>query len=146
MTMRLFWQVFAVATIFFATPSLAEPLFGSRFLEHVQNFKQYPATAKARDTDGAVMRFAPFTGNMPDGSEAFAGPVVLVSNETKPQEPDTDIFALMSGKCSTLKIAGRDFGCRSVAFFSGQGRTNFTIALDDPTDDSHIISFSGENG
>ncbi len=68
-------------------------------------------------------------------------------NETKGQEPDADVFALMSGRCSTLKIAGRDFACRAVAFFhSGQGRTNFTIALDDPTDDSHVVSFSGENG
>jgi hypothetical protein len=71
----------------------------------------------------------------------------LVSNETKRQELDTDIYALMSGKCSTLKIAGRDFACRSVAYFhSEQGRANFTIALDDPTDDSHVVSFSGENG
>ncbi len=74
-------------------------------------------------------------------------PVMPVSNEAKPQEPDTDIFALMSGKCSTLKIAGRVFACKAVAFFhSGQGRTNFTVALDDPTDDSHVVSFSGENG
>ena len=70
---------------------------------------------------------------------------VFVSNETK-EEPDTDILALMSGKCSTLKVAGRDFACRAVAFFHGeQGRANFTIALDDPTDDSHIITFSGQN-
>src|ERR1700692_4880956 len=66
--------------------------------------------------------------------------------EIKRQEPDTDIFVLMSGKCSTLRIAGRDFACRAVAFFhSEQGRANFTIALDDPADDSHVISFSGEN-
>jgi hypothetical protein len=72
---------------------------------------------------------------------------LLASNEAKPQEPDTDIFALMSGKCSTLRVAGRDFACRSVAFFHGeQGRTNFTVALDDPADHSHVISFSGENG
>ena len=45
----------------------------------------------------------------------------------KPQEPDTDIFALMSGKCSTLKIAGRDFACKTVGFFHNEeGRTNFT--------------------
>src|SRR5207248_560614 len=45
-----------------------------------------------------------------------------------------------------LKVAGRDFACRAVAFFHGeQGRANFTIALDDPTDDSHIITFSGQN-
>ena len=115
MTMRLRWQVFAAATMFFATPSVAEPLYGSQIF--------------ASDVFETIPRL-----------------VVLVSNETKAREPDTDIFALMSGKCSTLKIAGRDFGCRSVAFFNGQGRTNFTIALDDPTDDSHIISFSGENG
>src|ERR1700732_125971 len=86
LTMRLRWQIFAVAIIFFATPSVAEQ-----------------------------------------------------------QEPDIDMFAFMSGKCSTLKIAGRDFACRAVAYFhSQQGRANFTIALDDPSDNSHIISFSGE--
>src|ERR1700732_290364 len=87
LTMRLRWQIFAVAIIFFATPSVAEQ-----------------------------------------------------------QEPDIDMFAFMSGKCSTLKIAGRDFACRAVAYFhSEQGRANFTIVLDDPADHSHIVSFSGEN-
>ncbi len=91
MTMRLCRQVLAVAIIFVATPSVAEPV--------------------------------------------------------KPQEPDTDIYALMSGTCSTLKIAGRDFACRAVAYFhSKRGRANFTIALDDPADEAHVISFSGENG
>ena len=114
MTMRLRQQVLAVAIVCFATPSVAEPSDGSRFLQHVQNSRQHTAT-------------------------------VFVSNETK-EEPDTDILALMSGKCSTLKVAGRDFACRAVAFFHGeQGRANFTIALDDPTDDSHIITFSGQN-
>jgi hypothetical protein len=76
-----------------------------------------------------------------------ARPVMPASNDTKPQEPDTDIFALMSGRCSTLKISGRNFACRTVGFFhSEEGRTNFTIAVDDPTDNSHVISFSGENG
>ncbi len=118
--MRLCRQVLAVAIIFLATPSVAEPSYGGRLLEHVQN--------------------------LPNDLETSTRPVILASNETKPQEPDADIFALMSGKCSTLKIAGRDFACRAVAFFhSEQGRTNFTIALDDPTDDSHVISFSGEN-
>jgi hypothetical protein len=61
-------------------------------------------------------------------------------------KPDVDLYALMSGRCSTLKIAGRDFACRAVAYFhSEQGRANFTVALDDPRDQSHIISFSGEN-
>jgi hypothetical protein len=76
-----------------------------------------------------------------------AGPVMAVASDPRPQEPDTDIFALMSGKCSTLKIAGRDFSCRTVGFFHNEeGRTNFTIAVDDPADNSHVISFSGENG
>jgi hypothetical protein len=102
--MHLRWQVLAVAVIFFATPSVAEPSYGGR-------------------------------------------PVVLVSNEIKRQEPDIDIIVSMSGRCSTLEIAGRYFACRSVAFFhSTQGRSYFTIALDDPADDRHIISFSGNNG
>jgi hypothetical protein len=84
---------------------------------------------------------------MSDDLPTFTPPIILVANEAKQQEPDIDIFALMSGKCRTLAIAGRVFTCRSVAFFhSTQGRAYFTIALDDPTDDGHIISFSGENG
>ena len=62
-------------------------------------------------------------------------------------DPDIDIYALMSGKCTTLKIAGRDFPCKAVGFFhSEKGPVNFAIALDDPADDSHVVSFSGENG
>jgi hypothetical protein len=82
----------------------------------------------------------------PSVAEPSARPMIFVSDDTKPQEPDADLFALMSGKCGTLKIAGRDFACKAVAFFhSEQGRTNFTVALDDPDDDGHVISFSGEN-
>jgi len=148
MTMRLCGQVFAVAIIFLAIPSIAKPSQGSRLLEHVQNFEPYPATAKARHADGLVIvPLPPFSDSLPDVPETFTRPVILVSNETKPQEPDISMFALMSGKCSTLKIAGRDFACRSVAYFHTQhGRANFTVVLDDPTDDSHIISFSGDNG
>src|SRR5215469_14319501 len=63
------------------------------------------------------------------------------------EKPDIDLYALMSGKCPTLKVAGRDFGCRAVAYFhSEKGRASFTVALDDPDDRSHIISFSGEDG
>jgi hypothetical protein len=96
----------------------------------------------------AIISFATplLAGPSYGGAETSAPPLILASNETKPAEPDTDLFALMSGKCSTLKIAGRDFACRAVAYFHGeQGRANFTIALDDPTDNSHVISFSGEN-
>src|SRR6478736_7574346 len=115
MTIRLRQQVLTVAIVFLATSSIAQPSHGRGFLQHVQYSGKRAAT-------------------------------VLVSNETKQQEPDTDILALMSGKCSTLKVAGRDFACRAVAFFHGeQGRANFTIALDDPADDTHIITFSGQN-
>jgi len=83
---------------------------------------------------------------MSDDLPTFTPPVILVANEARQQEPDIDIFAIISGKCSTLKIAGRDFTCRAVAYFhSEQGRANFTVALDDPTDTSHVVSFSGEN-
>jgi hypothetical protein len=140
MMMRLCWQVFAVIIIFIATPSIAEPSHGSRLLQHTQNFKQHTATAQARHADGFV------SASTPDDLETSTRPLILVSNETKPQQPDIDIFALISGKCSTLKIAGRDFTCKAVAYFhSEQGRANFTVALDDPTDNSHVISFSGEN-
>ncbi len=61
--------------------------------------------------------------------------------------PDTIIFAMMSGKCRILKVAGQDFPCRAVAFYqTEEGRANFTVALDDPDDDSHIVTFSGDNG
>jgi hypothetical protein len=59
---------------------------------------------------------------------------------------DIDLYALLSGKCATLKIAGRDFACKAVAYFhSQQSRADFTVVLDDPVDASHIVSFSGEN-
>lgn len=62
-------------------------------------------------------------------------------------EIEVDVFASMAGKCSTLKIAERDFACTSVAFsHSPGGRSGFTVPLNDPDDDTHIITFSGENG
>ena len=64
-TMRLCWQVFAIVIIFLATPSIAGPSYGRGLLQHIQNFNP----------------------------ETFTRPVILVSNETKPQEPDIDIFA-----------------------------------------------------
>jgi len=86
-------------------------------------------------------------------SQALALAVLLVampafaSDELQRQEPDTIIFAMMSGKCRTLKIDGRDLPCRAVAFFqTEEGRANFTVAINDPKDDSHIITFSGDNG
>jgi hypothetical protein len=62
-------------------------------------------------------------------------------------EPDIDLYALMSGTCTMLKIDGRDFACKMVAYFhSEKGRADFTVPLDDPADGSHVISFSGDNG
>jgi hypothetical protein len=93
---------------------------------------------------GMTMRFC---------RQAFALAIIFIamparaSDELHRQEPDTVIFAMMSGRCSTLKVAGRDFACRAVAFFqTEEGRANFTVAIDDPGDDSHIITFSGDNG
>jgi hypothetical protein len=90
---------------------------------------------------------APFDGRRSLQHDQNSSPVILVSDETQQQDPETDIFALMTGKCRTLRVAGRDFPCRAVAFFqSEQGRANFAIALDDPTDPTHIVTFSGANG
>lgn len=62
-------------------------------------------------------------------------------------EPDVDLYALMSGTCTRLKVDGRDFACKMVAYFhTEKGRADFTVPLDDPADDSHVISFSGDNG
>lgn len=77
-----------------------------------------------------------------DSGQSSAG----VSDQSLPQTSVTDLLALMSGKCSTLKVAGRDFACRAVAYVhSVTGRVNFTIALEDSDDRNHIVSFSGEN-
>jgi hypothetical protein len=92
-----------------------------------------------------VPAFAQDSTARPGASRSVAG--AGDANELKPEAPDTDLFALMTGTCSTLKVAGRDFACRTVAYaHSAEGRAYFTIALDDPADESHIISFSGENG
>ena len=121
MMMRLCWPILAAAMLFIAAPSIAEPSRGSFRLQHDLELRQDPANTKARYAEGAA-------------------------NEIQPQEADTDLFALMSGKCPTLKVAGRDFACRTVAYaHSTRGRAYFTIALDDPADHNHIISFSGEN-
>jgi hypothetical protein len=66
---------------------------------------------------------------------AIAGPVY-----------DVDMYALMSGTCRNVNIAGRSYTCKAVAYFHTQsGRSEFTVVLDDPADNSHIVSFSGES-
>ena len=69
----------------------------------------------------------------------------LLPTTTEQHEPDIDMFASMAGKCTSVKVADRDFVCTSVAFFhSPGGRSSFTVPLNDPDDDSHIITFSGD--
>src|SRR6201996_2703933 len=74
-----------------------------------------------------------------------AFPGALVADDSEHQTPDVDMFASMAGKCPVVKVADRDFVCTSVAFFhSPGGRSSFTVPLNDPDDDSHIITFSGD--
>ena len=74
-----------------------------------------------------------------------AFPGALIADDNEHQAPDIDMFASMAGKCPVVKVADRDFVCTSVAFFhSPGGRSSFTVPLNDPDDDSHIITFSGD--
>ena len=74
-----------------------------------------------------------------------AFPGALVADDGEHQTPDVDMFASMAGKCPVVKVADRDFVCTSVAFFhSPGGRSSFTVPLNDPDDDSHIVTFSGD--
>ena len=97
------------------------------------------------------MSYQPEMTTRPLQALALAIPLIAMpafaSDELQRQQPDTIIFAMMSGKCRTLKVGGRDLPCRAVAFFqTEEGRANFTVAINDPKDDSHIITFSGDNG
>ena len=84
-----------------------------------------------------VIAFAVMSFSM-TSAEVFA-------DETERHEPEIDMFASMSGRCSTLKVAERDYSCSTVAFsHSPGGRSGFTVPLNDPEDDTHIITFSGE--
>jgi hypothetical protein len=47
---------------------------------------------------------------------AYIASVALLADE-----PEIDMFASMAGKCSTLKVAERDFACTSVAFSHSPG-------------------------
>jgi hypothetical protein len=56
-------------------------------------------------------------------------------------------LSIVGRRCSSLSVEGRSFACRTVAYaHSTRGRAYFTIALDEPADQNHIISFSGESG
>jgi hypothetical protein len=72
---------------------------------------------------------------------------IPASNPPAQQNSFVDLLALMSGHCKTLKVAGRTFACKTVAYAHGEkGRVNFAVAVDDPADANHVVSFSGENG
>jgi hypothetical protein len=121
--MRLPWQAFAIAVAFLAASSIT----------HAAERVAVPSPS--------------ITDNRPDELARPRLPLLHVSDESKHQEPVTIVLAVMSGKCTTLKIAGRDYRCRAIAFFqTEEGRANFVIALDDPSDNNHIITFSGDNG
>ena len=122
MKMRLSWLAFAVGVHFLAAAS-------ATYAE-----ERAPLSSQS-------------TANRLDESERSRLPLLQVSDESKRREPVTIVLAIMSGKCTTLKIAGRDYRCRAIAFFqTEEGRANFVIALDDPSDNNHIITFSGDNG
>ena len=61
-------------------------------------------------------------------SQALALAILLIampavaSDELQRQEPDTIIFAMMSGKCRTLKVAGRDLHLPGRSFLPDRGR------------------------
>jgi hypothetical protein len=121
--MRLCWPIFTAAIFLTASPVPAE--------DWADGNRPAPANEVS----------------MPSPVQAGMHLAEEVANDIPPQQPDTDLFALMSGRCSMLRVAGRDFACRTVAYsHSSHGRAYFTIALDDPADHNHIISFSGENG
>jgi hypothetical protein len=69
--------------------------------------------------------------------------VIAIANDRQ-RDYDIDLIVTMSGRCSTLKIAGRDLACRAVKYFHAGRAGYFTIAIDDAADNSHIVSFSGE--
>jgi hypothetical protein len=78
---------------------------------------------------------------------AIVGSLSISSIALRAEEIESDVFASMAGKCSTLKVAERNFACTSMAFsHSPGGRSAFTVPLNDPDDEDHIITFSGENG
>jgi hypothetical protein len=81
------------------------------------------------------------------GSSLDSAAPTPVNNQTERHNSMIDLLALMSGKCKTLNIAGREFACKAVAYAHGdQGRVNFAVAVDDPADENHVVSFSGTNG
>jgi len=85
------------------------------------------------------------------GGRRLAGPLafMFLSLTSVPlfAAVETDLLAAMTGTCRMLKIAESDFLCSGVTYsHTPEGRSSFTIVVNDPNDDTHIITFSGENG
>jgi len=77
--------------------------------------------------------------------ELAAQPRPIVRVAAADEDYDIDMIVTFSGRCATFRAAGRSLPCRAVKYFHGQsGRAYFTIAIDDPTDKGHILSFSGD--
>src|SRR5262252_8374002 len=76
-------------------------------------------------------------------SPCFAETSTLIPVNNPPAQPNSlvDVLALMSGHCKTFKVAGRTFTCKTVAFaHDDKGRVNFAVAVDDPSDENHVVS------
>ena len=44
---------------------------------------------------------------------------------------DVDLYALMSGTCRNVTVAGRSYTCKAVAYFHTlRGRSEFTVVLE----------------
>ena len=145
MKISCFLRAFIVALPFTAMQADAEPLCISPFVGSSLLVSQNIAMQIKEEHRFLEVAHVPAI----NGTNAAHGilPLVYVTDNPKQQEPVTTVLALMSGRCSVLKVAGRDFRCRAVAFFqTDEGRANFVVALDDPSDEAHIITFSGDNG
>ena len=94
---------------------------------------------------------------LPFAQAALAGPRMMPAFDRQPaawpivpiarddENYDIDLIVAFSGKCAAFRVAGQNLPCRAVKYFHGEsGRAYFTIAVDDPADKVHIVSFSGD--
>jgi len=96
---------------------------------------------------GALFAFAAPCAAQTPGTPPVAEQRAEAPKRIEHRLPLIDILAHMSGKCTVLKIAGRSYTCKAVAYaHSEAGRVSFAVALEDPADDGHVVSFSGEKG
>ncbi len=121
----------------------SQPICGSMVVGSTHSVAPWHASPKMR-LYRSVLAAALLALASPCFAES-SGPIPV--NNPPLQNAFVDLLALMSGHCKTLKVAGRTFACKTVAYAHGdKGRVNFAVAVDDPTDENHVVSFSGENG